>query len=128
MHAGAAAASPVLHAKTAGGAPWCWARLAYVLLLAAELGGVVVGQLLKGLAPVGKVAGVDADLLKRLGHQHGHRGLEVDVRHQRRVVPARRGATPACSQDSGSSACWRMDAASCRRADAASCRRRPTCP
>ena len=66
------------------------ADLTDVLLLGPELGRVVVVDDLEGLAAVRKVARVDADLLEGLRHHHGHRGLEVDVRHQGHVIAAQK--------------------------------------
>ena len=60
-----------------------------MLLLCLKLLGVVVVDDLEGLAAVGKVARVDADLLKGLGHQHRDRRLEVNVGHQGDIVSAR---------------------------------------
>ena len=63
-------------------------HLSDVLLLSPELRLIVVVDLFEGLAAIHKVAGVDADLLKGISHRHSHGWLEVDVGHQRRVVPA----------------------------------------
>ena len=75
---------------------WECSDLGDVLLLGAELRGVVVVDDLERLAPVGEVARVDADLLERVRHHQCHRRLEVDVCHQGHVVPARPRESCSC--------------------------------
>lgn len=65
------------------------ACLANVLLLLPELAVVIIHLLVKALAPVDEVPWVDADLLKAVCHHTGHHWLEVDVCHQRHIIPAR---------------------------------------
>ena len=55
-------------------------------LLRAELGRVVVVDLVKRFAAVGKVAGVDANLFKRVRHHERDLRLEVDVGDEGDVV------------------------------------------
>ena len=62
--------------------------LSDVFLLLLELAVIVIHLLIKALAPINKVAWVDANLLEALGHHVGHNRLEVDVGHQWHIIPA----------------------------------------
>ncbi len=64
-------------------------HLSDVLLLLLELAVIIIHLLIEPLAPINEVTRVHTDLLKALGHHAGYHWLEMDVCHQRNVIPAR---------------------------------------
>lgn len=62
--------------------------LSDVLAFKIELLWVIIVDDLEGLAAIGKVTRVDADLFKGFCYCHRHLRLEVDVRHKRHIIPA----------------------------------------
>lgn len=52
-----------------------------------KLLGVIVVDHIKGLSAVSKVSRVNTDLLKALGNHHSNSRLEMDVGHERNIIP-----------------------------------------